>query len=40
MTGEAIIQNLRHIVAEWKEVKDGEKLEDLKAGKQLLCVFG
>ena len=40
MTVEAMREDLRHIVAEWKEAKDGEKLEGVKAGKHLLWVCG
>ncbi len=38
MTVEAIIQNLRNIVAEWQEATDGENLEDVKASVKLILV--
>ena len=36
MTIETIIQNLRNIVAEWKEACEGESLEDVKASVKLI----
>ena len=36
MTVEAIIQNLRNMVVEWKEATDGENLEDVKAPVKLV----
>ncbi len=36
MTIETIIQNLRNIVAEWKEASEGENLEDVKASVKLI----
>ena len=36
MTVEAIIQNLRNMVAEWKEACEGEDLEDVKASVKLI----
>ena len=36
MTIETIIRRLRHLVDEWQEATDGEKLEDVKAPVQLL----
>jgi len=36
MTIETIIQNLRNIVAEWKEACEGENLEDVKASVKLI----
>ncbi len=36
MTVEAIIQNLRNIVAEWHEATDDENLEDVKASVKMI----
>ena len=36
MTIETIIRRLSHLVAEWQEATDGEKLDDIRAPVQLL----
>jgi len=36
MTVEAIITNLRNMVAEWHEATDGENLEDVKTSVKLI----
>ncbi len=36
MTIETIIRRLRHLVDEWQEATDGEKLEDVNAPVKML----